>query len=120
MRHVSQTHRVDLDWLLHRINLVPGIKTNYINTNQQIAGIPTEGSFSREKWSQWTQLLNLMTPHLDTNSHFSVLFSSVQEDDTMSKRHAEPITQSATAKQRLVRNLSAYVKPNRLCRWRPR
>ena len=53
-----------------------------------------------------------MTQHLHTSSHFSVLLSSVQEGDTMSKRNAEPITESPTAKQRPlhVRNLSAYIK----------
>ena len=57
-----------------------------------------------------THLFNLMTPHLRTNSHFSVLFSSMQKDEAMSKRNAELITESAAAKQRVVRNLSAFVK----------
>ena len=57
-----------------------------------------------------THQFNLMTPHLRTNSHFSVLFLPVQQDDTLSKPNAEPMTESATAKRGLVRNLSAYVK----------
>ena len=35
MRHVSRTHRVALDWLFDRINLVPKIQIKYINTNSQ-------------------------------------------------------------------------------------
>ena len=54
-----------------------------------------------------------MTPHIHPCSHFSVLFSSVQNEDRMSKRQAEQNTESATAKQRPVRNLSANVKVNR-------
>ena len=50
------------------------------------------------------------TTFAHTNSHFSVLFSSMQKDDVMSKRNAELIAESAAAKQRLVRNLSAFVK----------
>ena len=58
--------------------------------------------------SQLTHLFNVMTPHLQTTSQLSVLFSSVQKDDKMSRRQAEPITESAAAKQRPVRILCAY------------
>ena len=81
----------------------------YVNTNQQIADILTNGSFSRERWSQLTHLFNLLTPHSQTSSYFSVLFSPAQKDDRMSKRNAEPITESDTAKRKPVRNLSACV-----------
>ena len=54
-------------------------------------------------------VFNLMPQHLHTSSHLSY-FSSVHKDDAMSKRNAEPITESATARQRPVRNLSAYVE----------
>ena len=43
-----------------------------------------------------------------TNSHLSSLLSSAQESDKMSKRQAVLITDIATAKQRLVRDLCAY------------
>ena len=69
-RHVSRTHRVDLDWLLDRINLCPGVQTKCVDTNQEIADILTQGSFSRERRSQLTQLFNLVTPHVRTTSHF--------------------------------------------------
>ena len=74
----------------HRINRDPGNHIKYVNTSKQIAGILTKGSFSRERWSQLTHLFNLVAPHMHTNSHLSVLFSSVQNDDKMSKRQAEP------------------------------
>ena len=42
--------------------------------------------------------------------HFTVLFSSLQDDDNVSKRQAESGTESATAKWRPARTLSPYVK----------
>ena len=42
MRHVSRTHRVALDWLLDRINLVPKIQFKCIDTKNQLADIPQE------------------------------------------------------------------------------
>ena len=41
MRHVSQTHRVALDWLFDRINLDPKIQIRYMDTKHQLAGILT-------------------------------------------------------------------------------
>ena len=61
MRHVSQTHRVDLDWLCGRINLDLGFHVKYVNTDQQVADILSNGSFSRERWSQLTHLFNIVT-----------------------------------------------------------
>ena len=37
MRHVSRTHRVELDWLFDRINLDPKIQIKYIDTKNQLA-----------------------------------------------------------------------------------
>ena len=76
MGHVSWHHRDYLVWFFDRTNLEPGIKRN---TNQQIAGILTKGSFSRERWSQLTHLFNLTTPHVRTDGRLSDLFSSVQK-----------------------------------------
>ena len=35
LRHVSQTHRVDLDWLFHRTDLDSCISTRYVRTTEQ-------------------------------------------------------------------------------------
>ena len=51
MRHVSRTHRVALDWLFDRINLDSKIQNSYIDTNNQLAGISTKGSFTRDEWN---------------------------------------------------------------------
>ena len=51
VRLVSQTHRVDLDWLFDRAHLDRGIHFKYVNTSRQIADTLTKGSFSRERWS---------------------------------------------------------------------
>ena len=49
-RHISRTHRVNLDWLFDRINLDPGILIQYVNTSKEIADKLTRGSFPRERW----------------------------------------------------------------------
>ena len=71
MRHVAWTRRVDLDWLFDRINLDSGIQIKSVNTSKQIADILTKASFSRERWSQLTQLFYLVTPHVHSCSHFA-------------------------------------------------
>ena len=55
MRHASQAHRVELDWLFDRTNLDPGIQKNTLSSNQQMADsrqfadILTKGSSSLVK-----------------------------------------------------------------------
>ncbi len=51
MRHVSRTHRVDLDWLFERISKDPGIFVKYVPTKEQIADILTKGSFTADAWN---------------------------------------------------------------------
>ena len=63
MRHVSRTHRVALDWLFDRINLVPKIQIKYIDTKNQLADILTKGNFTRDEWNHLLCLFNI--------SHFS-------------------------------------------------
>ena len=106
MRHISRTHRVNLEWLLERINLNLGIQIKYVNTSQQIADILTKGSFSCERWTQLRQLVTVMTPHMHSCSH-SLVFSSVQKVK-MSTRLPELVTEGAIAKQRPVRNCCTY------------
>ena len=50
MRHVTRTHRVDLDWIFERIHTDKCIRLRYINTKQQIADIFTKGSFTESTW----------------------------------------------------------------------
>ena len=61
MRHVSRTHRVDLDRLYDRMNLDPMTQIKYVNTTQQLADILTKGSRTRDRWTQLTLLVNIMT-----------------------------------------------------------
>ena len=56
MRHVSRTHRVNLDWLFERIRTDPGISLTHVPTTDQIADILTKSNFVS---SQWQHLLNL-------------------------------------------------------------
>ena len=52
MRHVSRTHRVDLDWLFDRTNLDSKIQIKYIDTQNQLADILTKGNFTRDEWNE--------------------------------------------------------------------
>ena len=51
MRHVSRTHRVNLDWLYARFLNDPGFMIKYLRTKFQIADILTKGSFNAEQWN---------------------------------------------------------------------
>ena len=51
MRHVSRTHRVALDWLFDRIKLEPKIQIKHVDTNNQLADMPTKESFTRDEWN---------------------------------------------------------------------
>ena len=42
MRHVSRTHRVNLDWLFERIRHDPGVSLTHAPTTEQIADIFTK------------------------------------------------------------------------------
>ena len=63
----------DRPWF-DRMNLDLGFQIKHVNTSQQVVDILTEASFSRERWSQLTRLLNLKTPHMHTHSHLSASF----------------------------------------------
>ena len=60
MRHVSRTHRVALDWLFDRINLDSKIQIKYIDTKNQLADWPNQGSFTRDEWNHLLRLFNIM------------------------------------------------------------
>ena len=61
MKHVSRTHRVDLDWLFERIREDPGINIKYINTKDQIADILTKASFTAQQWLSLCMLAQIGT-----------------------------------------------------------
>ena len=96
MRHVSRTHRVDLDWLFDRINLDPKIQIKYIDTKNQLADIFTKGNFTSDEWNHLLCLFNI--------SHFSSTVCS----DTMAKRSQQDSGEErVTAKSRPMMNLIA-------------
>ena len=72
MRHISRTHSVDLDWLHGRINHDPMILIKYVNTTQQLANSLTKWSFTGDKCTQLTLLVNIMTHTTVTQSNLSV------------------------------------------------
>ena len=56
LRHVSRTHRVDLDWLFDRINKDPNFYIKFVGTKEQLADVLTKGSFTAEAWNTLLQL----------------------------------------------------------------
>ena len=62
MRHVARTHRVDLDWLLARINTDPGISVRYVSTVDQLADMLTKGSFTAATWNHLIDLCQIGAP----------------------------------------------------------
>ena len=75
VRHISRTHRCDLDWLFDRINLDKAIHNKHVNTTQQIADALTKGSFSRESWTHLSHLFGLMSHRTHSCSLFMLLSS---------------------------------------------
>ena len=59
LKHVSRTHRIDLDWLFERISQDPAIFGRYIHTKLQIADMLTKGNFSAEQWQLLCTLLRV-------------------------------------------------------------
>ena len=72
MRHTSRAHRVDLDCLYDRMNWDPTFQINYVNTTQHLADILTKGSFTGDRWTKLTLLVNIMTHTTLTQSKLSV------------------------------------------------
>ena len=56
LRHVSRTHRVDLDWLFDRIQRDPGVFIKFVPTKEQLADILAKGSFTAEAWNTLSKL----------------------------------------------------------------
>ena len=74
-----------------------GIQVNRVDTSEQTAGILAKDSLSRVRWSQLTDVFNLVTTHVRSCSHLCVF---VCTDEKMSKCRAELTTESVAAKQR--------------------
>ena len=62
MRHITRTHRVDLDWLFERLRDDPGIFITYVNTKEQVADMLTKGSFTADTWNRLCFLANIHDP----------------------------------------------------------
>ena len=58
MRHVSRTHRVALDWMFDRVNLVSTIQIKYVDTKNQLADMLTKDSFTRDEWNRHLRLVS--------------------------------------------------------------
>ena len=65
MRHVSRTHRVDLDLIFKRIRREPNVFIKFVGTKQQLTDILTKGSFTAEAWNA-SMLLAIVVPISDS------------------------------------------------------
>ena len=77
MRHISRTHRIDLDWWYDRIDLDSMIQIKYVNTIEHLADILTKGSFTRDRWPQLNILVNIMKNTTFTQSNLSLSSAGV-------------------------------------------
>ena len=86
-RHVSRTHRVTLDWWFDRINLDPKIKIKYIDTENQLADILTQGNFTRDEWNHLLCLFNIS--HFSSTYNIEVMSKRTPEDAGKEKSHSK-------------------------------
>ena len=84
-RLVSRTHRVNLDWLIERINLSSNASRKDVHTKKQIADIPTKGSFTCDEWYELMTLSGAVSECFH-RSPFSVVAALVAAAQQMAKR----------------------------------
>ena len=121
-RLVSRTHRVAIHWLCDRIDMDPSIQIKFVDTKNQLAGILTEGSFTRDKWNHLLFLLNSMNLSMFSCSHFFLSSRKQTVDSAMSNRRQEESSEenvSPTAKPKprsvnLVKTVFALAFGNKL------
>ena len=70
-RHVTRTHRVDLDWLFERINHDCTISIKYNSTKDQIADILTKERFAVQRWTTPMHVFHIHTETRCAISHSS-------------------------------------------------
>ena len=59
MRHVSRTHRGDVDWSCDRVFFIRLFSLRYVTTEEQMADILTKGSFTISQCTDHIQLVNV-------------------------------------------------------------
>ena len=113
MRHVSRTHKVALDWLFDRINLDPKIGIQYVDTKNQLADIPTKGSFSRDEWNHLLRLLNMMSFSMSCCSFFNDFLSNdlFGKQNAMLKRGQEATSNEASPMAKQKPTIPANARP---------
>ena len=61
MKHVSRTHRVNLDWLIDLIAKNDSITIRFVGTKSQAADIMTKGSFNEPTWKALLRLIQVQS-----------------------------------------------------------
>ena len=60
MRHITRTHRINLDWLWERINVDIGLNIRYLRTSKQVADILTKGQFTGAQFESLLRIIQLL------------------------------------------------------------
>ena len=98
MRHVSRTHRVALDRLFGRIYLDSKIQIKYVDAENQLSDLLTQGGFTRDEWNHLLCLFYIknimMNVSMISCSHFSV---SSRKQSAMSKGVQEGTSKEGSA-----------------------
>ena len=94
MRHVSRTHRVALDRLFGRIYLDSKIQIKYVDAENQLSDLLTQGGFTPDEWNHVIHLLNIMNVYMISCSHF---FLSKRKQSSMSKGVQEGTSKEGSA-----------------------
>ena len=114
MRHVSRTHRVALDWLFDRINLEPKVQIKYVDTENQLADMLTNGQFhawwmgpSDKRSKIPCRKFFLKTRHVNVGIFLCVKTSSLRPDAKMeedvSSDMLRPRRRPAKSQRKVVR-----------------
>ena len=86
-RSPSMSHRVALDWLFDRISWDTKIQIKYVDTENQLADMLTEGNFTRDEWNHLLRLLHIMNFSMFSCNHLGNFLSDfVRKQCAMSRR----------------------------------
>ena len=67
LRHVTRTHRVDLDWIIERIKTDSGVSMKYVKTSEQLADMLTKANFVAPLWKSLLKLHQIGHHHKVNN-----------------------------------------------------
>ena len=73
MRHVTRTHRVDLDFVVEQVSRHDHIKMRFVKTTEQAADIFTKGSFTEHTWYHLLDLIQIAPMKVNPAQHTTAI-----------------------------------------------